>query len=198
MSTKDSQSVRLAASRTVGSVWWYFMIRSLLLLVVGGFMLYKPDLSLVAFIQVIAMLVIMDGILAFVAAFTGQAQSRFWSILRGGLLLAAGVFIFLQPALVSSVAIKTVLFIVAPFVILSGVLEIVGSFRGKERSSQDKGSWFSGLLTTLFGILLIVAPVFFGELLVRILGVVAIMMAIPLLLLALKFRKARKRLATST
>ena len=197
MSFNPSQPARLNATRAIGAVWWYFLIRSLLLLIAGAFMLFKPDLSLVAFTQVIAVLVIIDGILAFAAAFAGQVESRFWSVIRGGLLLAAGLFVFLQPALVSSVAIKTVLFIVAPFVILSGVMEIVGSIRGKERSSQDKGGWFNGLLTTIFGILLIIAPMFFGELLVRVLGIVAILMAIPLLLLALKFRKASKRLATS-
>lgn len=197
MSSDPSQFARLTASRAIGSVWWYFLIRSLLMLTAGGFMLFKPDLSLVAFTQVIAVLVILDGILALVAAFMGQVQSRFWSIFRGALMLAAGVFIFAQPALVSSVAIKTVLFIIAPFVIISGVLEIVGSLRGKDRSSKDKGGWFSGMLTTLFGILLIIAPMFFGELLVRLLGIVAILMAIPLLLLALKFRKARNRLATT-
>ncbi len=198
MSSRNSTQTRLAAVRTVGAVWWYFLIRGLLLVAIGIFMLFKPDLTLVAFAQVIAVLVIMDGILALVAAFTGQVESRLWSILRGGLMLAAGVFIFLQPALVSSVAIKTVLFIVAPFVILSGVLEIVGSFRGKDRAPQEKGSWFSGLLTTIFGILLIVAPLFFGELLVRLLGIVAILMAVPLLMMALKFRKAKKRIATTT
>lgn len=196
MSAKESHPARLAATRAIGSVWWYFLLRSLLLLIAGGFMLFKPGLSLVAFTQVIALLLIMDGILAFVAAFTGQVESRFWALLRGGIMLAAGIFIFAQPALVSSVAIKTVLFIIAPFVILSGVLEIAGSARIKEPSSPGKGGWFSGLLTTLFGILLIIAPVFFGELLVRLLGIVAILMAIPLLLLALKFRKAGKRLAT--
>ncbi len=113
-------------------------------------------------------------------------------------MLAAGIFIFAQPALVSSVAIKTVLFIVAPFIILSGVLEIVGSVRGRGGPPEERKGWFSGLLTTLFGILLIVAPLFFGELVVRMLGVVAILMAIPLLVLALKFRKAGKQLASAT
>ena len=198
MSTKESQPARYTAARAIGSVWWYFLIRSLLLLIAGGFMLFKPDLTLVAFTQVIGVLVIMDGILAFVAAFTGQVESRFWALSRGGIMLAAGLFVFLQPALVSSIAIKTVLFIVAPFVILSGVLEIVGSVRGRDGPPEERKGWFSGLLTTLFGILLIVAPLFFGELLVRLLGIFAILMAIPLLLLALKFRKAGKRLEVNT
>ncbi len=198
MSSDPSQSARLAASRAVGSVWWYFLVRALLLLGAGCFMLFQPDLTLVAFAQVIAVLVIIDGILALAAGFTGQAQSRFWAIVRGGLMLAAGLFVFLQPALVSSIAIKTVLYLVAPFVILSGVLEIVGSTRVSVRPSEDRGSFFSGVLTTLFGVLLILAPVFFGELIVRILGIIAILMAIPLLLLALKFRKVRHRLETGS
>ncbi|WP_193210690.1 HdeD family acid-resistance protein [Luteolibacter marinus] len=195
MNTEHPQPIRLAASRAVGAVWWCFLIRGLLILAAGVFMLFQPDLTLVALAQVIAVLVSIDGILAFAAAFSGQAESRFWSVIRGGLLLAAGLFVFLQPALVSTAAIKTVFFIVAPFVILSGVLEIKSAFSGNESSSEDQGSWISGLLTTIFGILLILGPIFFGELIVRVLGVVAILIGIVLLFLAMKFRKLRNRIA---
>lgn len=198
MTSDNTQSARLAATQAVGSVWWYFLFRALLLLGAGLFMIFKPDLSLIAFAQVIAILILVDGILALVAGFTGQAESRFWSILRGALMLAAGLFVLFQPALVSSVAVKTVLFLVAPFVILSGILEIVGSFKHKDTTSDKKGSFFSGLLTTLFGILLILAPMFFGEVIVRILGVIAVLMAIPLFFLAMKFRKVKHRIANHT
>ena len=195
MNTEHPQPIRLAASRAVGAVWWYFLIRGLILLAAGVFMLFQPDLSLIALARVIAVLVIVDGILAFAAAFTGQAESRFWSVIRGGLLLAAGLFVFLQPALVSSAAIKTVFLIVAPFVILSGVLEIKSALKGDEGSSEDHGNWISGILTTLFGILLILGPVFFGELIVRVLGIITIVIAIVLLFLSMKFRKLKNRIA---
>ena len=194
MSTERPQPIRLAASRAVGAVWWYFLIRGLIVLAAGGFMLLQPDLTLVALARVVAVLVIVDGILAFAAAFTGQAESRFWSVIRGVLLLAAGLFVFLQPALVSSAAIKTVFFIVAPFVILSGVLEIKSALKGNEESSEEQGSWISGILMTLFGIALIIGPVFFGELVVRILGIITIVIAIVLLFLAMKFRKLKNRI----
>ena len=197
MSHTEPNANRLAATRAVGVIWWYFLIRGLALLGIGLFMIFKPALSLVAFTQVIAVLVLIDGVLALAAAFTGEAKSRVGAIVRGALLLAAGGFVFLQPALVSSVAIKTVLFIVAPFVILSGVLEIVGWFRQRPATDDKKGGLVGGVLTTLFGVLLIVAPMFFGELVVRLLGITAVLMSIPLLFLAMKSRQLKKGMAST-
>ncbi len=195
MSEGAKGSARLAAANAVGAVWWYFLIRGLFLLAAGIYMLLKPAQSLIAIAQVIALLLILDGVLAFAAVFAGQAQSRLWSVVRGTLLLAAGLFVLLQPALVSSVAIKTVIFIVAPLVILCGVFEISGSLKSEGRDTEGKGSWFGGLLTVFFGTLLILAPIFFGELIVSVMGGIAILMAVPLLLLAFKFRKLKNRIA---
>lgn len=197
MSSDSNHPTRLAATQALGAVWWYFLTRSILMFVVGAFMLFTPDISLVTFTQVIAALILIDGVMALVAGFTGEAQSRRWSITRGLLMAGAGAFIFAQPALVSSVAIKTVLYIIAPFVILSGVFEITGALRGKYKHSGKKGGFFSGLLTTLFGILLIIAPVFFGVLLVQILGIITILMAFALLAIAIKFRKLKQEVVTT-
>lgn len=188
------QPNRLAASQAVGAVWWYFLLRGLLLLGLGLFMIFDPGLTVVAFAQVIAVFLIIDGLLVLATGFTGQAESRFWSVLRGLLMLVGGLFIFLQPALVASIAMKTVLFIVAPFVILSGVMEIVNHFKQEDAKSGGRSSLLGGLLTALIGLLLILAPLFFGELIVRILGILVLLMSFPLLFLAFNFRKLKRQI----
>jgi len=193
MTQGDSRPAHLAAARAVGAVWWYFLIRGLLLLGAGIFLLAKPELTAAAFAKLIGFLVLVDGALAIVAGLMGRAESRFWSLLRGCLMLALGLFIFLQPALVASVAIKTLLFIIGPLILIGGILEIISARRG--RRATGRGGILSGVLIAIFGLLLILAPMFFGKLILQIIGVVAILSSLLLLFLAFKFRKVSKRIA---
>jgi uncharacterized membrane protein HdeD (DUF308 family) len=193
MTSERPQPLRDAAAKAVGAVWWYFLVRGLLLLGAGIFVLLKPGLSAVGFAQVIGVVVLVDGALAVVAGIAGSAESRFWSIVRGVLMVIGGLFVFLQPALVARLAVTTVFYIIAPLVVINGILEVVASFRGREKSGK-KASLLSGVLTLIFGVLLFLAPLSFGVLIVSVLGIVAILIGLILLFLAFKFRKLRNRI----
>lgn len=190
-----SHSLRTAAAGAVGAVWWYFLLRGLLLLGVGVVFLVKPDLGAVTFAKIIGGLLLVDGVITAAAGINGSAESRISAIVRGVLSALAGLFVFLQPALVAKLAATTVLFIVAPFVVINGVLEIVATFRSRDEESGKKGSLLSGILTLILGVLLFVTPLTFGLLIVRVLGIVAILIALILLFLASRFRKLRNRIA---
>jgi uncharacterized membrane protein HdeD (DUF308 family) len=185
-----SQPIRTAAAGAVGAVWWYFLLRGLLLLGAGIFLLIKPELSAVALVQVMGVIVLVDGLITAAAGIVGEAQSRFWSIVRGVLMIAAGLFVFLQPALLAKLAVTTVMFIIAPFVVINGLVEIKSSLRG--RDEEKSGSMLSGVLTLILGVLLFITPLSFGVLIVRVLGIVAVLIGLVLLFLASKFRKLRQ------
>jgi uncharacterized membrane protein HdeD (DUF308 family) len=186
--------LRNAAAGAVGAVWWYFLLRGLLLLGVGIVFLVNPGLGAVAFAKIIGGLLLIDGVITAIAGITGSAESRFTAVFRGLLSALAGLFVFLQPALVAKLAVTTVLFIIAPFVVINGILEIVASFRSRVEESGKKGSLLSGVLTLILGLLLFLTPLFFGLLIVRVLGIVAILIGLILLFLASKFHNLRQRI----
>jgi uncharacterized membrane protein HdeD (DUF308 family) len=186
--------LRNAAAGAVGAVWWYFLLRGLLLLGVGIVFLVNPGLGAVAFAKIIGGLLLIDGVITAIAGITGSAESRFTAVIRGLLSALAGLFVFLQPALVAKLAVTTVLFIIAPFVVINGILEIVASFRSRVEESGKKGSLLSGVLTLILGLLLFLTPLFFGLLIVRVLGIVAILIGLILLFLASKFHNLRQRI----
>lgn len=191
---KESQALRAAAAGAVGAVWWYFLLRGLLLLGVGIVFLLNPRPGAEAFAKIIGVLLLVDGAITAATGFSGSAKSRMPAIVRGILSMLAGLFVFLQPALVAKLAMTTVILIVAPFVVINGILEITASFRSKEDKSGIEASLLSGILTLVLGVMLIVTPLFFGLLLVRVLGIVAILIALVLLFLATRFRKLRQRI----
>lgn len=191
MNTSESQPVRQLATKATGSLWWYFLLRGLLVLGVGIYVLMRPGLSAVAFAQVLGFLFLVDGVLAIAAGIMGRTPSRLATIGRGALLALLGIFVFAHPAFVTGVAVKTVLYAVAFFVTLSGVLEIISAFRDKGEPEGEGSSLMGGVLSLAFGVLLFFAPISFGLLIVRILGIAAILIGLVLLFLAFKFRKLR-------
>jgi len=194
MKTPQSKSARQLAAKATGSLWWYFLLRGLLVLGVGIYVLARPGLTAVAFAQVLGFLFLVDGALAIVAGVMGRTPSRLATIGRGVLLALLGIFVFAHPAFVTSVAVTTVLYVVAFFVTLSGVLEIISAVRDKGEPEGEGSSLLGGVLSVAFGALLFFAPIFFGLLIVRILGIAAILIGLVLLFLALKFRKLRSAL----
>ncbi|MCH7224747.1 HdeD family acid-resistance protein [Haloferula sp. A504] len=185
---------RLTASSAVGSVWWYFLIRGLLILGAGIFVLLNPGQTAVFFAQLVGLLILIDGGLAIVAAVMGRAESRLWSLTRGAIMVSLGLFFVLKPDLVASLAMKTVFFVVGPIVILSGIFEIVRNVRARRESREGTGSLLTGILAVVFGILLIVAPIFYGLFVIRLLAIGAILFSLILLFLSLRFRKLSKKL----
>ena len=95
---------QLTASKAVGAVWWYFLIRGLLILGAAVYVLVNPGQSAVFFAQLVGALVLIDGILAVVAGLMGRAESRLWALARGALMVLLGVFFLMKPDLVASLA----------------------------------------------------------------------------------------------
>lgn len=191
MNSPDSKPVRQLATKATGSLWWYFLLRGLLVLGVGIYVLMRPGLSAFAFARVLGFLFLVDGVLAIAAGIMGRTPSRLATVGRGALLALLGIFVFAHPAFVTGVAATTVLYVVAFLVTLSGVLEIISAFRDKGEVEGEGQSLLGGILSLAFGVLLFLAPIFFGLLIVRILALAAILFGLVLLFLAFKFRKLR-------
>ena len=192
--SNNLKPARQFASSTLGVVWWYFLVRGLLSLAVGLFLLFKPDLGAKAFAQVIGVLILVDGLLSIVAGIKGQSESRGWTILRGLLLALLGIFVFSQPAFIASITVTTVLYIISAFVLIAGILEIAAVIKGHHDPEAKTPSLLGGVLTIAFALLLFFAPISFGLMIVRIIGVVTILIGAILLFVAMKSRKLQNHI----
>lgn len=186
---------RTQVAAAISSLWWVPLVRGALLIVIGGYALVRPGMSAELFAQVIGVFVIADGALAILAAILGAVPSRGWTVVRGVVEILAGVFVFAHPALVAGVTAITVMYVVAAAAIVAGVMEIVAAIQDRKRIEGEGWLILSGVLCVLFGLLLIAAPLAFGMLLVRVLGVFAIFSGCSLIAFALRLRKLGKHLA---
>jgi uncharacterized membrane protein HdeD (DUF308 family) len=195
MSESTAISPRERVAESLGRLWWLPMLRGLLLIILGGYALFRPGMTALALTQVVGIFVIADGILAIVAGILGQAPSRFWTTVRGVLAILIGIFVFGHPFAVGAIAATIVLYIIAFGAIASGILEIVAAIRDRKEIEGEVWLILGGVLAILFGLLLLMTPLAFGVLIVQILGAYAIIFGISLIALAFRARKLAETLS---
>jgi uncharacterized membrane protein HdeD (DUF308 family) len=107
--------------------WWIMLLIGLLGLVVGGYALLNPPLSMLAFIYLFAFEAIALGVFLMMLGYkVRQATTREWILyLCGGLSILVGVLVAAQPVAGG----LSIVWLIAGWSIAVGILRIVFAFR---------------------------------------------------------------------
>jgi uncharacterized membrane protein HdeD (DUF308 family) len=141
---------------TLGENWWVVVARGVLAIVFGLYALFVPGLALESLIMVFGIMVLVAGLLAIVAGVRRRAnhQVAVPILVEGIVCVAFGVLALLRPIGTAVAA----LYFVSGFAIVSGVVHIVA---GLKLRKELPGEWvliLSGVLTTVFGVLMGLLP----------------------------------------
>ena len=183
-----------SAAAAIGSLWWMPLLRGIALIILGLYALARPALTLVVLAQIIGIFLVVDGLLAILAGIVGAVPSRGWIILRGILAVLVGLFVFTNPLLVASVAGTVLMYLVAFSTIMLGLLEIAATIRDRKQIEGEGWLVIGGVMVVLFGLVLAMAPLAFGLMMVRILGVFSIIVGTAMIVFAYRARKLGKTL----
>jgi uncharacterized membrane protein HdeD (DUF308 family) len=140
-----------------GGLWWLVLLRGILAILFGLFALFAPATALLALVFVFGAYAILDGITAVVTGVRHRKSEGHWvwTVVQGVISIAAGIVAFVWPG----VTVLAILFVIAFWLIVSGIAEIMQSFQMRKRASRTWG-WMlaAGIISVLFGIALIVQP----------------------------------------
>jgi uncharacterized membrane protein HdeD (DUF308 family) len=166
--------------------WWILLVRGVLAILFGIIALAAPGIALLAFIYVFAVYAILDGITAIVVSIQQRSSLRTWwmLLLEGILGLIFGILALAWPGETAVV----LLYLVAIWAVLTGLMEISSAFVVPGSVGQRWGVGLAGLLSIIFGIILIVHP---GAGLLAILwlvGIYAIVFGLSLIVYAFQVR----------
>jgi uncharacterized membrane protein HdeD (DUF308 family) len=177
-----------AMSELLAQNWWAVALRGVFAIVFALIAFFVPGATLLSFVLFFSAYMVVDGVVGIVAAVRAARQHQRWGllILEGVVSVLVGVIAFMWPGL-------TVVFFVtlmAFWSLITGVLMIVAAF--KLHATYGRG-WliFSGIVSVLFGLALLIAPLVGAVVLTWWLGAYAMVFGIGLLVLAFKL-KARK------
>jgi uncharacterized membrane protein HdeD (DUF308 family) len=194
MSETPSNSPRQQVAEAIGCLWWLPLLRGILLLVLGGYSLFRPGMTIAVLAQVIGIFVVADGVLCILAGVMGEVPSRIWIIVRGVVEILVGLFVFANPILVAGVTGTVLIYMLAFTAILSGIFEIMAAIQDRKQIEGEGWLILGGALTVMFGVLVLISPIAFGLVMVRILGIFAIIAGISLIVFAFRLRGLGKQL----
>lgn len=166
--------------------WWLILLRGVAAIIFGLLTFAWPGLTLVTLVLLYGAFSFLDGVFSITAAVKGGTpMPRWWLALVGLLGIGVGVVTLFWPQITGFV----LLLFIAGWAIASGILQIIGAI--KLRKEID-GEWLliaSGVLSVLFGILVILFPGAGALSLALVIGAFAVMYGVLLIGFALRLKK---------
>jgi uncharacterized membrane protein HdeD (DUF308 family) len=175
--------------------WWLILLRGVSAILFGICALAWPGQTLVTLTMLFAAYALVDGIFDVIHAIGYRKEIDNWGLLliEGLFGIAFGVLAFQSPELTTVIGGVIVAFYIAAWAIITGALRIVMAVRLRK---EIEGEWMlglSGLISILFGIVIMARPA------VGVLGMLYLVAAWAILLggiliaLAIKTRRVGKR-----
>ncbi|HYZ31739.1 MAG TPA: HdeD family acid-resistance protein [Crenalkalicoccus sp.] len=182
-----------AMSAVLAENWWAIALRGVFGIIFGILAFAMPVAVMLSLALLFAAYCLVDGVLAIIAAVRAARAHERW-----GLLVLEGVLNLIMAAIAVAFPVGAVLafvFVTAFWAILSGAVMLGAAFR----LAVPYGRWWlalGGIVSIIFGALLIVAPLAGAVVLTWWLGAYALVFGVVMLVLAFRLRRWRSSAPT--
>ena len=172
--------------------WRAIAVRGVAAILFGLLAFAVPGLTLAALVLLFGAYALVDGIFNVIAAVRWRAgDPPLWALLVEGIVgIAAGLVTLVLPGLTA----LTLLYVIAAWAVLTGVLEIIAAIRLRRQLSGEWRLVLSGILSIVFGGLVMAAPAAGALAITLWIGAYAIVFGGLLLALAFRLRRAHAQL----
>jgi len=135
--------------------WWTFVFRGTCAIAFGFFAWFWPGMTLLALLLTWGVLACVNGVVTLASAFARDGfEPRWILLLEGGVSLLAGAVALAYPRFTAMLF----LYLLAAWAVSSGIVEIIAAYRLRREVRGEFWLWFAGVVSLLFGLLLIVRP----------------------------------------
>jgi uncharacterized membrane protein HdeD (DUF308 family) len=166
--------------------WWALALRGLVAVLFGLLTFLLPGITLATLVLLFGAYALVDGIFNVIAFF--KVASHQWALLIEGVIgIIAGVLTFAWPAITALV----LLYLIAFWAILTGTFEIIAAIRLRKVISNEWLLLLIGVLSLLFGLLILFAPGTGALAIVLWIGAYALVFGVFLMALGFRLRGHR-------
>jgi uncharacterized membrane protein HdeD (DUF308 family) len=167
--------------------WWALALRGLFAVIFGLLTFFVPGITLISLVLLFGFYAILDGVFDIVSAM--RVPSHHWALLVEGIVgIIVGVLTIVWPG-ITAIAL---LYLIAIWAIVTGVLEIIAGIRLREIITNEWLLILMGVISVLFGILIIAFPRAGALAIVLWIGAYAFVFGVILIVLAFRLRSFRQ------
>ena len=135
--------------------WWTFIFRGVCAIAFGLFAWFWPGMTLLALLLTWGVLACVNGVVTLASAFARDGHEPRWILLlEGGVSVLAGVVALAYPRFTALLF----LYLLAAWAVLSGIVEVIAAYRLRKELRGEFWLGFAGVLSLLFGVMLILRP----------------------------------------
>jgi uncharacterized membrane protein HdeD (DUF308 family) len=166
--------------------WKWIALRGVAGVIFGVLTFINPAISLASLVLVFGAYALADGVFTVIAAITNRRGERHWvAVLFGGIAgIAIGLLTFLMPGVTTLV----LLYFIAAWAIVTGGAEIATAIRLRKVITGEWLLILAGVLSVLFGVVLILFPGAGALTVVLWIGAYALVFGIMMIALSLRLR----------
>ena len=170
----------------LGRNWGWIVVRGIAAVIFGVLALVLPGITLAALVLLWGAYALADGIIALIAAFRIRDRGKpFWALLVVGILgIAAGILTFIWPGMTALV----LLAFIAAWSLVMGIFQIIAAVRLRKSIENEWLLGLSGLLSIIFGVLMLINPGAGALAVIWVIGAYAILFGVLLIALGVKLR----------
>jgi uncharacterized membrane protein HdeD (DUF308 family) len=161
--------------------WWIVFLEGAVAFIIGLFLLFRPDTTLALLVQLLGFFWFVSGVLTLFSMLKDR-ENRGWKLFGGILGIIAGLILIGEPMVSTYIVITTLVVIVGIMGIIIGAMAVFQGFRG------DWGIAIIGLISILFGLLLLGSPYIGYASLPYILGFLGVVGGLAAMIMGFKIR----------
>ncbi len=167
--------------------WWALALRGVFAVLFGLLTFLIPGITLFTLVLLFGAYAILDGIFDIISAV--RAPGRHWPLVLEGVVgIIIGILTFIWPGITTMV----LLYLIAFWAIFTGILEIVAGIRLREVIANEWLLILMGVLSVLFGFLILIFPGAGALAIIIWIGAYALLFGIMLIALAFLLRRFRQ------
>ena len=176
-----------------GIHWWALALRGVVAILFGLLTFAVPGITLAVIVILFGAYALVDGFVAIVSAVrAAHGHGRWGAFLVEGIVgILAGLVTFFMPILTLAVLV----YLVAAWAIVTGLLEIVAAFRLRRYVTGEWLLVLAGIASVIFGVLVFWAPLTGAVVIAWWFGAYVLIFGILLLVLAFRLRSLQARTA---
>jgi uncharacterized membrane protein HdeD (DUF308 family) len=162
------------------------MLRGIAAIAFGVLAFIWPGLTLLTLVFLYAAYAVIDGVLALWGAITGghEGTARWWLAAVGVLGVVVGVLAAIWPGLTALVLIM----LIGAWALVRGIIEIFGAIELRKEIDHEWMLILSGLLSVIFGLVVLFRPGAGAVALVWLIALYAIVIGIVTVVLSLRLK----------